>query len=62
MSEPPSEIQGLLPNRQESFYIKVEEEDDIQPHELSGDESSEKSVISYDIANAGKASTYCLIH
>ena len=40
MSEPPSEIQGFLPNRQDSFYIKVEEFDDIPPHELSGDESS----------------------
>lgn len=34
------ENQNLLPNRQDSFYNTVEEDDDIQPHELSGDESA----------------------
>ncbi len=37
MSKTPSELEALLPSRQQSFYIKVEEDDDIQPHELSGD-------------------------
>ena len=41
MSETSNPSDNLLAKwRQESFYIKVEEDDDIQPHELSGDESS----------------------
>lgn len=50
------ENQNLLPNRQDSFYTPVEEGDDLQPHELSGDESAEQSVISSEIAEGGKSS------
>ena len=56
MTDSPDEKEGLLPQRQDSFYLSVHEDDDLQPHELSGDENAEKSVISSEIANSGKAS------
>jgi hypothetical protein len=37
MTDIAEEKEGLLPNRQDSFYITVQENDDLQPHELSGD-------------------------
>lgn len=56
MTDSPDEKVAMLQQRQDSFYLSVQEDDDLQPHELSGDENAEKSVISSDIANSGKAS------
>ncbi len=61
MTDSPDEKVAMLQQRQDSFYLSVQEDDDLQPHELSGDENAEKSVISSDIANSGKASKWPLI-
>lgn len=40
-----------------SFFDDANEDDDLQPHQLSGDESAERSVLVSDIAST-KASTH----